>query len=219
MWGRLSIFKVQLKGSEKVVIYDVEALEKEFKIRYLPHLEYQNWRVESDIRKLCQSAYEKEKVGNLALWLGKLHARELDEAKVPDITIQWMNEKMGYGVITHKFIRKWDFVGEYTGVVRRRRLIFPNLNDYCFMYPRHWVSHKLYAIDSEAQGNFTRFINHSDYPNLESVAVFKDGVFHIIFRAVQDIMPGSELAYDYGDIYWTKREKIIEKKPSHVLTG
>jgi SET domain-containing protein len=174
--------------------------------------------VENDLWNFCRKALEKERIGSLALWLGKFHAKEMDEARVPDITIQWMNEKMGYGVITHKFIRKWDFVGEYTGLVRRRRLIFPNLNDYCFMYPREWVSYKLYAIDSADQGNFTRFINHSDFPNLESVAVFKEGLFHIIFRAVQDILPGTELSYDYGDVYWNTRQKVHEKKPAQILT-
>lgn len=200
------------------MIFDEGDLEKTFHIRYLPSLAYQNWRVERDIVNLCKIAYQKEKVGNLALWLGKFHAKELEQANVPDITIQWMNEKMGYGVITHKFIRKWEFVGEYTGLVRRRRLIFPNLNDYCFMYPRHWISHKLFVIDSESNGNFTRFINHSDHPNLESVAVFKDGVFHIIFRAVEDIMPETELAYDYGDLYWQKREKVLERNPCQVFS-
>ncbi len=220
-WGRRSIsrtFKIRLKDSPEEKIYDVHELEKLFDIHYLPHLDYQNWRVENDLKKQCERAFQNGRVGNLALWLGKFHGTAMDLALVPDITIIYVNDNVGYGVITNKFIRKWDFVGEYTGVVRRRRFIFPNLNDYCFMYPRHWISRKLYCIDSEREGNFTRFINHSDYPNLESVAVFKDGFFHIIFRAVQDILPGQELAYDYGDVYWTKREKVVEQKPIRVLT-
>jgi SET domain-containing protein len=212
------LFKVIPKESQGEITFDVPGLEKFFEIHYLPHLTYANWKVEQDIRSLCAQADKKNKVGGLARWLGKLHAREMDEALIPDVTIKWMNEKMGYGVITNRFIRKWAFIGEYTGLVRRRRFIFPNLNDYCFMYPTEWISHKLFTIDSEQQGNYTRFINHSDFPNLESVSVFKDGVFHIVFRAIQDILPGSELSYDYGDVYWRKREKVLEKRMDQVFT-
>jgi SET domain-containing protein len=183
--------------------------EANFGVRYLPQLEYADWRVERHIKKLCAYALKKDRVGQLALWLGKLHAKELAEGRIPDIEIEWISEEMGYGAFTNRPIKKWEFVGEYTGIVRRRRWVFPNLNDYCFMYPREWISHRLYTIDSEKEGNFTRFINHSDTPNLESVAVFKDGVFHILFRAVEDILPGKELVYDYGPVYWNKRKKVI----------
>lgn len=135
----------------------------------------------------------------------------METSAVIDVSIRWICPDMGYGVFTNGFLKKWQFVGEYTGVVRRRRLIFPNLNDYCFMYPREWISPKLFTIDSEREGNFTRFINHSDTPNLESVAVFKGGVFHIVFRTTEDILPGKELVYDYGPVYWRKRKKLPHK--------
>lgn len=211
-------FKVILENSSFVTIYSERDLELFFGIRYLPHLEYHNWKVEQQVRSLCAHAERKGNVGNLAKWLGQLHAKEMDDAQVPDITIRYISKLKGYGIITNCFIKKWAFIGVYTGVVKRRRLFLPKLNAYSFMYPREWRALKFFSIDSEKEGNFTRFINHSDFPNLESVAVFKEGVFHIIFRATEDIMPGSELIYDYGDSYWNKRLKIPEKNSVEVFT-
>lgn len=181
--------------------------EEVFGVRYFPHLEYADWTVERIIRKLCGKAEKAGKIGELALWLGKLHGKAIDEAKVPDITIRWIGENIGYGLFTNKPLSQWEFIGEYTGILRRRRLIFPDINDYCFMYPKEWISLKAFTIDSVATGNFTRFINHSDTPNLESVSVYHGGIFHIIFRAIKEIPAGTQLTYDYGDIYWRSRKK------------
>ena len=92
--------------------------------------------------------------------------------------------------------------------MRRRGLLRRDVNDYCFQYPREWTATKAFTIDSEDQGNYTRFINHSDTPNVESRSFFHDGVFHIAFRTIEEIEAGSELTYDYGEIYWNNRKKI-----------
>lgn len=189
-----------------------EKIEKKFGITYVEHITYADWKVEGDIKKLCKEADKKGMISPLARWLGKLHAHEMAEKAIPDIGIKFVSKEKGYGLFTNTFIKKWSYVGQYAGLVRRRALFFPKLNDYCFMYPREWFSFKLFTIDSLKHGNYTRFINHSDYPNLESVGVYKDGAMHIIFRAVEDILPDTELTYDYGDVYWKKREKIKEEK-------
>lgn len=165
------------------------------------------------MKKLCAYADKKGYIGNLARWLGKLHAHEMNDEALADVRIDFISKEKGHGLFTNTFIKKWSYVGQYAGLVRRRRFILPRLNDYCFMYPREWFSFKLFTIDSEKHGNYTRFINHSDYPNLESIGVFKEGAMHVIFRAIEDILPGSELTYHYGDVYWKKREKLPEKKP------
>ena len=67
---------------------------------------------------------------------------------------------------------------------------------------------RAFTIDSEMQGNYTRFINHSETPNVESRSFFYDGVFHIAFRTIREIEVGEELTYDYGEIYWQSRRKI-----------
>jgi len=203
--------KIALKSTEEPRSYSVKRFEELFGIRYFPHLEFADWQVEHWVRKKCKRAYEKGRIGQLALWLGKLHGRQIEEAAIPDLAIRWIDEKIGYGAFTTRSFKKWEYIGEYTGVLRKRQLLFPNINDYCFMYPREWISLTPLTIDSDAQGSLTRFINHSDYPNCESVAVFHDGIYHIIFRTTQEIPAYTELKYDYGDIYWRRRRKLAEE--------
>lgn len=213
--GSLSIFKIiknekEFFGSEKNC---GQLFEELFGVTYLPSTTFANWEVERWIRKKCAIALQKGDIGNLALWLGKLHAKVLAEPLIPEVTIRYINDTMGYGVFTDAPLKQWQFIGEYSGVVRRRKILFPNLNDYCFMYPREWPTFptfwKAFTIDSEKEGNFTRFINHSDTPNLESVGIFYGGFMRIIFRAIRDIEIGEELAYDYGDLYWRNRHKSL----------
>lgn len=199
--------KISLQSDSPSKEFTIDRFEELFNIQYLPHLECADWTVERWMRKRCEKTHRKGKIGELACWLGKLHSKELDEAHIPDITIRWIHETVGYGIFTNKPFAQWEFIGEYTGILRRRRLIFPDVNDYCFMYPREWISTKVFTIDSQAHGNFTRFINHSDTPNVESVAVFHGGIFHILFRTLKAIPANTELTYDYGDIYWRSRKK------------
>lgn len=185
-------------------------LEIAFNIRYLRSLEYIHWKIEQRILKYCQKALQRDRIPEHAKWLGALHAKEMETPPQPDVQIAWIDEEIGYGVFANAPIKKWSFLGEYAGVVRERKLFFPNVNDYCFSYPKHWLTLSPLAIDSEKEGNFTRFINHSDHPNLESVSIFFNGTMHIIFRAIRDIKIGEELSYDYGDVYWEKRKKREE---------
>lgn len=202
------MIRVALKNDGPAKKVALKEFERLFEIDYYSHLEFANWEVEQWIKKRCKKALKRGKVGDLALWLGKLHGKAIDDAYVPDITLRWINEKIGYGIFANGPLMKWSFIGEYTGLLRRRNLFFPNVNDYCFMYPREWIAYKAFTIDSQQQGNFTRFINHSDSPNLESVAIFHGGIFHIIVRTIRDISAEEELTYDYGDIYWQRRRKI-----------
>ncbi|MCP5469737.1 MAG: SET domain-containing protein-lysine N-methyltransferase [Chlamydiales bacterium] len=182
--------------------------ERVFNIRYLDALEFNDWRTESYIRKKCAQAHRKGNIESLAIWLGKLHGKSMEEGAGIDVTIKWIDERIGYGLFTNQKLKKWQYVGEYVGLLRRRNLIFRNVNDYCFQYPREWRTTKAFTIDSEDQGNYTRFINHSDTPNVESLSFFHDGVFRIGFRAIEEIAAGTELTYDYGEIYWNNRKKL-----------
>ncbi len=212
-WGKRCISNVKIKVSHRadasdLFLYDKKRFTEIFQVEYLSSLVFDSWEVERDIRKKCEQAHKKGNIGQLALWLGQLHEKTLKEELFPSLHLRWIDEKIGYGLFADDFIQPWQCVGEYAGLVRRRNLFFRNINDYCFMYPKEWRSFKAYTIDSAKKGNFTRFINHSDTPNCESVAVYYDGVFHILFRALKVIAPGEQLTYDYGSIYWQRRKKL-----------
>jgi hypothetical protein len=203
--------KIALKADKQPQAYSIQRYEELFELRYFPQLEFANWEVERIIRAKCAQAHKKGAIGQLALWLGKLHGPQIDKSEIPEVSIRWIGEQIGYGLFAEKNFKKWEYIGEYTGILRPRKRLFPDINDYCFMYPKEWISLKAFTIDSEKQGSVTRFINHSDFPNCESVAVYHGGFFHIIFRTIKDIPAGTELKYDYGNIYWNKRKKLPEE--------
>ena len=56
-------------------------------------------------------------------------------------------------------------------------------------------------IDSEKEGNKTRYINHSTNPNLCQQYIYVNGEKKIAFYAIRDIYAQEELLFDYGDDY------------------
>lgn len=204
----LNKIHVSLVNPPQDIEISTERFEELFQIRYLQHLEFENWEAEQWIKNKSKKAEKRGRMGDLAIWLGHFHRKEIEEAKVPDLSIRWIDESIGYGLFTTRTFQPWEFIGEYTGLVRRRKRLRPNINDYCFMYPHEWFPTRAYTIDGNKQGNYTRFINHSDTPNCESVAVYHDGYLHIILRTIQEVPKGAQLTYDYGDIYWRRRKKI-----------
>lgn len=204
----LNQIDVSLTESIKAKKIPIDRFEELFQIRYLRHLEFENWETEQWIKRRCQKADKRGRIGELARWLGHLHRKEIEEAYIPDLSLRWIHEKIGYGLFANRTLQPWEFIGEYTGLVRRRRRLLPDINDYCFMYPHEWFPIRAYTIDGNAQGNYTRFINHSDTPNCESVAVYHGGYLHIVLRTIQEVPQDVQLTYDYGDIYWRRRKKI-----------
>ncbi|MBI3900704.1 MAG: SET domain-containing protein-lysine N-methyltransferase, partial [Chlamydiia bacterium] len=146
---------IALTQNAPASICSIFRFEELFQIRYFPHLLFADWKVEQWVRHKCAQAYKRGRVGELALWLGKLHGKQIDEGGVPALTIRWMGEQIGYGAYANKLFEKWEYIGEYTGLLRKRGLLFRNLNDYCFMYPQMWFSLNPLTIDANQQGNLT----------------------------------------------------------------
>ncbi|HEY2810364.1 MAG TPA: SET domain-containing protein-lysine N-methyltransferase [Rhabdochlamydiaceae bacterium] len=134
----------------------------------------------------------------------------MQQEKVPDVTIAWVDAAIGYGVWANDDIPPFTFVGEYTGSLRRPYLFKDLSNYYCFNYyitMSYWERNirQPYLIDAQRSGNFTRYINHSYKPNLETASIYYQGMLHIVFYAKELIRKGAQLCYDYGPIYWEKR--------------
>ncbi|HSW86704.1 MAG TPA: SET domain-containing protein-lysine N-methyltransferase, partial [Rhabdochlamydiaceae bacterium] len=141
-------------------------------------------------------------------WLGAFYAQEIQRGSIPDLTIAWINFDIGYGVIANCDLPKQAYIGEYTGIVRKRRYFSDKKNGYCFEYSIGETIKSPFIIDAKPKGNHTRFINHSDNPNLEPACVLSGGLMHIILFAIKPIPKGTQLSYDYGEDYWAKRQRI-----------
>ncbi|CAD6189894.1 unnamed protein product [Caenorhabditis auriculariae] len=73
-------------------------------------------------------------------------------------------------------------------------------------FAKKWFSKNWY-VDPKARGNVSRYISHGCFPNLGFFRVFQGGLAphqgHLLLIAMEDIAPGTELQFDYGDNYLT----------------
>ncbi|MGC1879467.1 MAG: SET domain-containing protein [Rhabdochlamydiaceae bacterium] len=199
--------KVINPEGETVSIHSYLDFEKVFGIGYLPAISFKDKKTQDKIEKLCSKMDHKKSISTRQKWLGQFYAPAIRGAIYLDLTIAWIDERIGYGVWTNVDIPAHAYIGEYTGVLRRRLFFGRWKNRYCFDYNVGEGRKSGYVIDAQDHGNYTRFINHSFQPNLEPAAVYCDGVIHIIICAIKPIPAGTQLCYDYGEDYWRKRVK------------
>jgi uncharacterized protein len=188
-------------------IHSPQDFEKIFKVGYLSSVRFGGCKTQDKIEKRCKMAFQKEWITLRQKWLGHYYAQAIRGRVHLDLTIAWIDEKIGFGVWTNVDIPAQAYIGEYTGVVRKRIFFGRWKNRYCFDYNIGEGRRSSYVIDAQDFGNYTRFINHSFEPNLEPVSVYCDGLVHIIVYAPKAIPAGTQLCYDYGDDYWQKRGK------------
>ncbi|XP_050330019.1 histone-lysine N-methyltransferase PR-Set7 isoform X1 [Bactrocera neohumeralis] len=115
-------------------------------------------------------------------------------------------EGKGRGVVAERHFQRGEFVVEYIGDLiplteasaREKRYALDE-NAGCYMYYfRH--QNQQYCIDATADtGKLGRLVNHSRNGNLITKVVVVKQRPHLILVAKDDIEPGEELTYDYGD--------------------
>jgi SET domain-containing protein len=179
----------------------LEELQERLQFHFLAHNAFES--KEEVLAKGLASQPSEEAVA-----LGKQFIDRIKAAYIPDVSIRWVDENVGYGLFAEEIIETGSYVGEYTGQVREndiRRYLEP-LNNYCYEYPVVDSLGRSFVIDA-IQGNLTRFINHSFTPNLRPVHVYYDGFYHLIFLAIQKIELGTQLLFNYGQNYWYLRGK------------
>jgi uncharacterized protein len=199
--------KVITREGNTLSIHSPKEFESVFSISYLPSVRCIDGKTEGKIEKRCAKALKKEWITPRQKWLGQYYAQAIRGEVHLDLTIAWIDAKIGYGVWTNRDIPAHSYIGEYTGILRKRLFLGRWKNRYCFDYNIGEGRKSSYVIDAQNGANYTRFINHSFEPNIEPVSVYCDGILHVIIYAPKAIAAGTQLCYDYGEDYWKKREK------------
>lgn len=211
------IYNVKLKGENEVREMKASEFETFFNIRALNHLVFFSYNLLKSVIKACppyfrvgenleekptQALFEKyvEQPEKFAIF-GKLHKDKINRGYFVPVTIEWVEDAVGYGVFAKEDIKRGAFVGEYTGNVRRYGL-WGLTCDYAIKYP----SMPPFYIDATNAGNEARFINHSYEPNLIAVAADEKGLLHSVFMAKKDISKGQQLSWNYGEDFWLPRD-------------
>jgi hypothetical protein len=176
--------------------------------------------------------------------MGKKNLRELaivckaiETTGLPDhLVCKKLPKKLGSGIFLHpkaKPILKGEVIGPYSGIVSILPQNAPGDSCYAFapivdillsrkeqeLFDKDNVyrSNRLYAIDvdAEKEGNFIRFVNHSEKPNVVS-HLFKipkndEGLevspLEVVYVAKKTIHPGEQLLISYegdGNTYWNQ---------------
>lgn len=175
---------------------------------YIPELVFTDEKTFRHVRKECRSILRKDAITPEMKWLGALYAERIRMHSIADVSIRWIDERLGYGLFAEHNIEAGEYIGEYAGVVRRRSLLFRNYNEYCFSYPTSDVNFRKHIIDARDHGNELRYANHSKEPNCEARCVLLDDILHILIRAITDIPANTQITYDYSEDYWHKRTPV-----------
>lgn len=183
-------------------LYSIEELEKRIPFKYVPLLSFED---RADVLARGKAKHQSNQVSPQAQELGNKFIEKINAAYIPQVSVRWISDKVGYGLFAEEEISEGSYVGEYTGIVRKNdRRYFEPLNNYCYEYPVDDEIGRSFVIDA-TQGNLTRFINHSSKPNLKPIHIFYEGYYHLIFIALCQIQKSEELSYDYGESYWNLR--------------
>lgn len=202
------VIPIILKGQSTATYCDEQDFEKLLGVTYLPYLKFASYDLLKRVIQQCPLILKYTFLGDDNRRLSKQYQRNLSSGEVADVTIQWINEQMGYGVFTNSDLKSGDFIGEYTGNVRQLHRLNPDHNPYCFHYPTRFFSWNYFMIDALKEGNALRYINHSDTPNLKPACLIDRGLLHLVLLANQPIPKGCQLTFNYGNDYWQSRQKI-----------
>ncbi len=170
---------------------------------YIDELEFTSEDLLEKVQKRCIKKLSKKSHEVYNRWSRSLFEKDLQDRKKVAISIEKIHPLIGYGVIAREVITPLSYVGEYCGIVRKRKWR-DSRNDYAFGYvigphDTPWI------IDASQKGNFTRFFNHSYSPNLMSRWIITENIAHIGFFSTKTIQIGEELTFDYGPYYWRRR--------------
>ena len=145
------------------------------------------------------------------IWLGIYYRREILEGTHPQVSVRWIDDEIGFGVFAAERILPCTFIGEYTGLVQKRKKRHIHESNYCIRYTAWQVGKKIYVIDAEQMGNFTRHINHSDQPNTTLACAYFQGFPRILILSLCEIPEGKQLTFDYGKTFWKQSPQINKR--------
>ncbi|HRW58171.1 MAG TPA: SET domain-containing protein [Chlamydiales bacterium] len=202
--------RIFIKENENMQSLTIAEFEKFFDIRFVSSLTFENYPLLKSVYFRMQGALKNGLLYEEQMWEGSLHDTQLSVPSYEDVFIGFAGKEKGWGLFAKNSLKKGAFVGEYAGLLRKRKKALDRYNAYLFEYSYPEGKRTPWTIDALEMGNLTRFINHSMNPNLKPLIVYNRGFMKIVFIANRDISPSEELTYDYGENYWKKRNPPID---------
>lgn len=181
---------------------NVEFEEEIGDLEYLPHPIFESEEALKEILLWTAKALSEGAIDPKRIWMGVYYDHEIEKGLYPRLIVRRIDEEIGFGVFADEQIAPQSFLGEYTGLIRRKKSRHDGESVYTFSYTSWRMGKYPYVISAEWMGNFTRLINHSDEPNVEPICVYRKGMPRIIFISRHEIPKGGQILFDYGKIFW-----------------
>lgn len=178
---------------------------------YLTHPIFANVEVLEDILSHNHLLKQENKIPHNRIWMGIYYSKEIQFGFHPRVSVQWIDSEIGFGVFAEERIMPCSFIGEYTGLVQERQGKHKRESNYCVRYTNWPVGKKVYVIDAERMGNFTRHLNHSDNPNTTLVCASFRGLPRILIISLKEVPQGTQLTFDYGKTFWKQSPQLVKR--------
>ena len=179
---------IKIHSKSKIQEICIETLHQMTGVPYLPGQEFIDFRTMRKVGKKTRGV----RMDLEHNWLSAFFGKELLKFELPPLSLRWIDETVGWGVFAEQNFSTQQFIAEYSGLVRKR-VKWDCKNAYCFEYPlRVGETSKSspYVIDAQDKGGISRYINHSDTPNLTSLSIHVEGIHHIILYTTKKIAKG-----------------------------
>jgi len=184
---------VEFEPSDHLVAIDTE---------YVAHPVFESHDLLDEILAYTRKAKDDEIISSERIWMGVYYDMEIQQGTHPLMSVRWIDQNIGFGVFASERIMPCSYVGEYTGLIQERKPRHVKESNYCIRYTSWQTGKRPHVIDAEKMGNFTRFINHSDQPNVSLVCVYWRGMPRLIFVSLREIPEGGQITFDYGKTFW-----------------
>ncbi len=181
------------------------------KIEYLSDVVIEE-KYKKDFLKKWKKFYKKGKDGlsktrkkQIEAFYKKFNKEKTDISFCDKIEIRFISKQMGHGVFAKEDIPKYTILNHYAGILRPDKVVADD-NDSSFGFP----DFKGYSIDAQDQGNWARFMNHSENTNVVVWEYYLSIGPRIFFTSGPNgIKKGEQLTYSYGDIYWDEEDNVL----------
>lgn len=197
--------------SQPNVLFKDPELIKDLHLEYLAQPIFSDVETLEDLLQHNLALKQENRIPYDRVWMGIYYSREIEYGFHPLVSVKWIDPEVSFGVFAEERIMPCSFIGEYTGVVQPRQLKHTRESNYCVRYTAWQMGKKVYVIDSERMGNFTRHINHSDHPNTTLACAYFRGLPRILIISLKEIPEGTQLTFDYGKTFWKQSPKLVKR--------
>ncbi|XP_069033055.1 uncharacterized protein [Embiotoca jacksoni] len=129
----------------------------------------------------------------------------------PSLEKRFIDSFKGRGVFTHKAIEPSTFVVEYRGNISSHKHARKKCGDTLsgFLFEFSWNASQWSVDASKEDGTLGRLVNDDHRsPNCEMRKVVCEGKPHLCLFAVEEISPGEEITYNYGESFYPWRSTV-----------